>query len=252
MIYIYMKNKRAFFLCFVFFFVAESSWAVPLACRTKQELDAVSEECKDNENYADAGVACFEWLKSLVDLKAKEAALKLAKSNSESLDAKNLRQTGTMQGAISGYGISENTLQDLLNTAKAAKIRVGQYQDEIIFPDGFELAEEPGFDMQEILKSAPCYNENAETLKWVEQDIDKVIKDLEKAKAVSKQLGQDSSNNKSSMNAGSLSNPMVTGTQNGAMPVAKPKGPESDISGVPQSSKSKKVMEQEQKHKAKK
>lgn len=207
--------------------------AVTFSCTSRAQIDASTEECADNEAYAEAGVLCVNKLKELVDKKTAEAKKKLGSSNEAHMSDAVKSQKNAMGGAASNYGISQDTLDELLSSARQAKQQVSKYLDDLYMPEELALAEETG-NPEEILKNEPCYNDNREVLTWVEEDIDKIIAELTAAKVASSALDAHSTTRET--HADSLS-PAATSTTNqgtsGAGSAVKPKNwRPSDISGT--------------------
>jgi len=188
------------------------------ACATVQSIDKEAEDCDGNILFAEAAVLCLNKLKDLVD--------------AQTASAKKLMEASTSAhtSEAANYGISMDTIDQLLRSAKQANAQVAIYMKNIYVPEEFGLVE-AGVDEDEILLGEKCYSENRETLLWVEQDIDQIIDELEAMKKMSANLGGSSTTRKTGQD--SLSAPAVKAGGQGS--VGNPKGRDrgqSDISGT--------------------
>jgi len=200
------------------------------ACASVQSIDKEADDCDGNILFAEAAVLCLNKLKDLVDAQTAAAKKQMeASTNAHTSDATN-SQTNSMGGSAANYGISMDTIEQLLRSAKQANAQVGNYVENIYVPEEFGLVE-AGIEKDEILLGEKCYSENRETMFWVEQDIDKIIVELEAMKKMSASLGGSSTTRKTGQD--SLSAPAVKAGGQGS--VGNPKGRDrgqSDISGT--------------------
>jgi hypothetical protein len=202
------------------------------ACATVQEIDKEAEDCEGNVLFAEAAVLCLNKLKDLVEAQTSAAKKHMeASTQAYTNDAAN-SQTNSMGGSAANYGISMDTINRLLLSAKQANAQVGDYVKNVYVPDEFGLVE-AGIEKDEILLNEKCYADNKETLLWVEQDIDQIIDELEAMKKMSASLGKSSTVRRSGQD--SLSAPAVKSSPKAKGSVGNPKGPargQSDISGT--------------------
>lgn len=198
-------------------------------CIPRKEIEQKAKECNDNEAYADAAVKCLNKLKALVDEKTKEAKTQLQSSVDESTNKNS--QTQSTQGAANNYQISQQVLANLIQSAKQARLQVSNYLKDIVVPDEIALVE-AGLDIDEVLLSEPCYAENQEVLLFVEEDIYKIIDELEASKNKSSALKSNSMSKKNSYST-KTKGAITSGKGQGAkLKGSKKVKPESDISGT--------------------
>ncbi|MCO5142311.1 MAG: hypothetical protein M9962_04380 [Oligoflexia bacterium] len=202
-------------------------------CISREEIDQKTKDCSDNEAYAEAAVLCLNKLKDLVDEKTKEAKSQLSSSVQEHTSDTANSQTQATQGGASNYQISQDVLNELIDAAKQARSQVSNYIKDIYVPDEIAWAE-AGLDLDDILLAEPCYAENQEVLVLVEEDIYKIIDDLEASRGKSASLQSNTLNKKDSYNNQSRKNKTATGKGKGSVNLKgkKQEKPESDISGT--------------------
>ena len=206
--------------CFSTISSAEDKKDPPFTCATIQEIDRNAEDCEGNIRFAEAGVRCLKKLEALVKKKTSSAKAMMENSNEAHVGDATNSQTMAMGGAGSNYAISIATIDALIRAGRQANAIVGNYVNNIYVPDEFALVE-AGLDKDEILLGEKCYAENRETLLWVEQDIDKIIDDLEKLRAVSSSL-KGGSENREARQDSSGQDPVTKGVGGGTPGKAKP------------------------------
>lgn len=212
-----------------------------ISCRSTSAIDAQAQTCEDNESFADAGVECLENLQELVNKKAKEAAAAMGAANTKNVGDEVNKQTNTFQGSLEDYQISQDALNQLLLDAQATKAMVAEYLKDLYLPDGFEIVENTDNDIDGFVSQFPCFAENEETLKWVGEDVDKIISDLTKAKNAAAKKGGTSESRHGSMDSDPASGPKAKATKGKGGSTGQRSGKSqrstSDVTGVEQDMK---------------
>lgn len=223
------KLVLGFFLCFST--VGQAKATEPGICRDIGQLRAAVASCEDNQLFAEAAVICLRQLEAMVKKEHSKAvaALKVAKK-AHVEDGRN-NQKNTMGGGEANYQISEDTLDRLIAIARIAREQVSSYMVALVPPDEVAYVE-AGMDLDEVLAGSPCHQQPDEVLIMVEEDVYKIIDDLEKTKLASTNLKQSSTLN---INQHKIIGPGTGTLKSGVQSAPTPKAKDwnaSDISGT--------------------
>lgn len=176
------------YLILFFALSAPSHAAIQASCTSVSSLDEATTGCEDNAQFTQAGRKCLQSLEDLIAAQTKVAATQLAAANAK-VNATNNAQNVGLQGARADYAISQQTLANLIASAKEARRNVDGYLNHIYYPEDFDAPAEVIGDPVKFLDANDCYSDNERALKSALDQIDKHIRDLERTKSVAMQHG---------------------------------------------------------------
>lgn len=193
--------------------------------------------CEDNDLYLEKGEECLTRLDS--ESKAITGAVIGAFSaNNEQ------KQAGKMASAKQDLVASSAGLAYLIGTTELALAQIAEYKDGLIYPEDWYEEDANEGDVAAYVKSVECYGLNHENLESLEQDFQRRLGELKKAKQVADSFAATTQERRGKLDAGPImQNKKLGGVGQGSAGAAAVEqgGKPSDITGTKED-KAKRVL----------
>ena len=164
-------------------------------CAPAEAILSSIHSCEENDVFLEQGEACL----SRLDEESKAVTGSVIGAFSANSDQ---RQTGKMTSANQDFLASSAGFAYLIGTTELALAQLAEYKDSLQYPEDWWEEHANMGDVAGYIKGVDCYGTNLENLESLEQDFQRRLGELKKAKQVADSYALKTQDRRAKLDAG--------------------------------------------------